>query len=48
MTGEVVALKQFPKQKANQIDSTARVEAQLGRLLFPKLSNGKIGYGLDP
>lgn len=46
-TGEMVALKQFPKAKANSIDSTARVEVVFGRALFPKLEDAT-GFGLDP
>jgi len=46
-SNELVALKQFPKQK-HQIDQTARVEVAFGRSLFPKLTNGKTGYGIDP
>jgi hypothetical protein len=30
------------------LNTTARTEVALGRELFPKLSNGKTGYGLDP
>jgi hypothetical protein len=47
---EIVALKQFPKQKASsQLDGTAKVEVNLGRILFPKNEkDGKTSYGLDP
>lgn len=42
-----MALKQFPKAKANSVDSTARVEVIFGRALFPKIDDST-GYGLDP
>jgi serine/threonine protein kinase len=45
---EIVALKQFPKGKANhQVDSTAKVEVNFGRSLFPLSDSGKIHNGLE-
>jgi serine/threonine protein kinase len=47
-TNEIVALKQFPKGKANhQVDSTAKIEVLFGRSLFPRSESGKIQNGLE-
>ena len=46
-SNEVVALKQFPKARCSQ-DPTAKMEVKFGRILFPKMPNGKVGYALDP
>jgi hypothetical protein len=45
-TGEIAALKQFPKSKS-QIDQTAKAELLFGRTLFPKV-NGKLQFAIDP
>jgi len=56
-TGRKVALKQFPKPKsstgqsiygAGVLDPTAKIEIEMGRMLFPENNAAHSGYSIDP